>query len=231
MSKSNLLYKAVELNWSKLTVKNTDERGIGSSLGIRPEMFLHFSKEDLRSKMKHALINSYSNAMRAIDAQVDEAVQALGLNLATKKKTVFQKIDMLYELDLLPFEPLVKIADIRHRWEKYVPPFEGEVTEAITAAASFIEACNKALGEFQSAFGIGEKETIIVDGYYQHCIQVRYEWRIFKVSGVRDRKTVEEIFITADDPEFKALLKLAFAIGRRGDIVGALKKLQRIMRK
>jgi hypothetical protein len=241
MSKSKSLYDAVELNWSKLTFKIEGETGLVSPFREHPGTFLDFAEVDFRSKEEQGRLNAFSNAKIAMHAQIKKVLSHI-LGYTRKKKTFIQKVEILQELDVVApdiLRALIELENYLERWE-YSLPERNEVKNAIAVVASFIDNSNTKLREFQSDFAIGKKETISDDGSYNHCLLFRREYAgLYKLTGLKNGETVGMVDIYTEDREYKAILKLGFAIGgrvrlsidRRESVEEALKRLQGVMRK
>lgn len=168
-------------------------------LEVDPYEFLDFSKSDIQDKSKKGLINSMSNAKRAIDSQIDKTLLSLGYDInnlplyfhefanevGVNNKNITFKLLILECLNIAPSNVISNIRKIRHKLEhEYIVPTYQQVVNAIEIADLFINAVENKLIK-SSIFEITDREHIerIPDGfvsgidfdYNNYTISVSYD--------------------------------------------------------
>ena len=109
-----------------------------TSSGLSPEEFLAQAESDFEIGGQSALLNSITNAKRAIQCQIDQWVLALGLNAVQKKK----KIELLNQIGYAP-RIFKKVMDSRNLLEhEYKTPTIQDVEDALDLAWLFVSMSN-----------------------------------------------------------------------------------------
>lgn len=151
---TNIKFIFRELGFSKneVFVDSDNETVFTALLGLdkldtpdlKPEDFLEQSEYDFETGGKTALLNSITNAKRAIYCQIDEIIDFWGFD--SKKIKIGKKIDMLNEMGFLAPRILRKVSDSRNLLEhEYKRPIIKDVEDALDLASLFIAACSNFL--------------------------------------------------------------------------------------
>jgi hypothetical protein len=154
------LLTAANIHWGDLYIDLDAGTNIGRSplYSLMPRDFLMFAKADLGQSDLRGLINSISNAKRAIDCQTDYFVSGLGLDpdhlqsqLGKENlKREFSGIDpdqptsfkLLAYLGIIPPTIVQKTRKIRNVLEhEYKKPSKGSASNAIDVAELYVGNC------------------------------------------------------------------------------------------
>ena len=111
--------------------------------GLAPRDYLDFAELDFaEGKMQRNLINSISNAKRALHLEVETLCDAFGLAHSKKKaKTFPQKLEFIGNCGLVKQRLLAKLNETRNSVEhEYYVPTEDEVENFIDAVELFVDA-------------------------------------------------------------------------------------------
>lgn len=124
---------------------------------VSPEQFLEQAEDDYESGGSPALLNSITNARRAIRCQLDKVIHCVGL--ASQKTTFRDKFLLLKDIGFVAPRILRKVSDNRNLLEhEYKNPSLKDVEEALDLAALFVEATNRNLVSFSSEFSLGDRD-------------------------------------------------------------------------
>lgn len=116
---------------------------ISYSKGLSPLNYLEFANEDLKDGgVQRNLINSISNAKRALHLEVETLCKAFGQEHAKKKaKTFPQRLKFLNDCGMVRYRLLTKLNNIRNLVEhEYYIPERNEVEDFIDVVDLFIDA-------------------------------------------------------------------------------------------
>lgn len=189
---------------------------------INPQDFLQRAEDDYEQGGSSALLNTITNAKRAIHCQIDQALLTLGYDL--KRWNLPRKVELLVQLGFVAPRILKRVTDARNVLEhEYKLPTPDQAEEALDLAVLFIEATNRHLYLFEDDFVIGnfDERTDVF-----HCKNETY-FRFYDqhpkhliASGHRDI-TSDETFlksvsigaikITPTDNIFKYIIRLVVA--------------------
>jgi len=124
---------------------------------INPEEFLERAEDDYELYElgdTSSLLNSITNAKRAIHSKIDEALMSLGFT--PKRWSLREKVEKLVSLGFIAPRILKRVADARNMLEhEYSAPTSEQVEEALDLAALFIGATNRVLEAFWGEFSLG----------------------------------------------------------------------------
>lgn len=161
----NILDKMTELNdfgkilldlkidFSKIIILRLRAGSIYSRTQLGPKDFIRFAKLDFAAKDKRGLANSLTNAKRAIDCQIDNALLGFGIDpyklekaseslvnmLELNQKNLPFKLKVIQSLGLAPGNLTAKVRNLRNKLEHYYEiPTVFKVEEAIEIAELFI---------------------------------------------------------------------------------------------
>lgn len=166
------VYKSVKIDWTNFYVKLHDTLGDSDiQFQVKPKEYLQFAKNGINRPTNESLINSLTNAKRAIDAQVDALICSLGFDYKKFDKTnnypntkafikkiykkknndgITEKIKLLNILGLAPTLLISETRYLRNKVEhEYIIPEIDEVNKAIEIADLFINSTNR---KFQISF-------------------------------------------------------------------------------
>lgn len=135
------------------------------SFDISPSEFLSFAKSDLREGEKRGVINSLTNAKRAIDCQIDLIFKSFGYEFDQlpeslqdfceyfcedeRSKDLPYKLKVINAFGMAPAGLVSKARTLRNKLEHfYNIPTDEEVRNAIEIAELFISATEKHLMNF-----------------------------------------------------------------------------------
>lgn len=143
----------IKIDFANLILIRMGGQSLDNNSEITPRDFIRFSKEDIKDETLKGLINSLTNAKRAIDCQIDNVLSELGLendkiNKASEyliNDSILQKKDLPYKLKLVqalglaPGGLTAKVRNLRNKLEhSYKIPKRDEVDDAIEIAELFI---------------------------------------------------------------------------------------------
>jgi hypothetical protein len=119
----------------------------GGEFDISPEQFLAQAQADFEAGGTIRRLNSLTNSKRAIQAQVDRLILAVGLEpkgIKTKEKWA-----LLRDIGFIAPRILHRTNDARNRLEhEYTPPTDGEVEDALDLAMLFMESGGRGIASF-----------------------------------------------------------------------------------
>jgi len=154
------IIKISKIDFTSIIISYDTYVGFDYELDIEPCEFLEYAKSDLSDKSQKGLINSISNAKRAIDCQVDKTLLSLGYDIfklpsylhefvkrfSTNNGDIVLKLSILECLNIAPSKVISDIRKLRHRLEhEYVIPTYKQVSDAIEIAELFINAVENKL--------------------------------------------------------------------------------------
>lgn len=181
------MYDMVKISWNDFVVCGHDYFGDpGICSEIDPMKYLEFAKLGRMDTTEVGLINSLTNAKRAIDAQIDIIISFLGYDYKkfnnkntknyikqnfdnVKSDGITEKIKLLNILGLAPTLLLSKIRKLRNYVEhEYKTPDEFQVKEAIEVAELFINASNRKINITNSSILFGSRYYAYRSGNYDY---------------------------------------------------------------
>lgn len=142
----------LKIDPTRLIVLRLGGGGIYSTTELSPREFIRFSKEDIKEDNNRGLINSLTNSKRAIDCQIDNVFEMLGVkteNLKYSENLIKQlkittknlpfKLKLVQSLGLAPGALVSNVRSLRNKLEhSYEIPKSKEVAEAIEIAELFV---------------------------------------------------------------------------------------------
>ena len=150
-------FTSVGIDWEKAYAIIDGGDTLNYSFDITPNEFLQFSEKDFQGSDTRALINSLSNAKRAIDAQADVVLNCLGIKADVLSKP---RIQLLNDLGIVAPRIIKKIRDARNLLEhEYKAPTRIQVEDAIDVATLFIAACSQTLYIFPNVVKIFNEDV------------------------------------------------------------------------
>ncbi|HZK95109.1 MAG TPA: hypothetical protein VFC67_12945 [Prolixibacteraceae bacterium] len=196
-----------------------------SNFEICPKDFLRFAKQDLKAGDEHGYINSLTNSKRAIDCQIDEAMENLGiksnkfnpefnefLKLYNFEEDIPVKLKIIHIINLAPSLIISKTRTLRNKLEHiYQKPKLSEVKDALDVADLFIRSIEGKFNGMLTDFYFTDENNHNEENGWKTIISLNISFDTdklhFKITLKRNKKTVlEEIFIDSNDKEFCGLL-------------------------
>jgi hypothetical protein len=196
---------------------------------LNPDDFLEQAEQDYEAGGNAALLNSITNAKRAIRSQIDKVIYCLGFD-ATRMK-IGRKMELLRETGFVAPRILRRVDNARNLLEhEYRSPSIQEVEEALDLAALFIEATNRSISPMGTTFAMGNEDEYIqntvcdfqnrlffafdLDNGRFHVTGTRCtpaENRLLKVSRIPIKS---DVCITNSDAMYIPILHLAVVVER-----------------
>ncbi|WP_452225336.1 hypothetical protein [Lacinutrix chionoecetis] len=216
-----------------------------SNFEISPKEFLRFSKLDFHSKNSQGLINSLTNAKRAIDCQIDDTLTILGIDfqeipkqsenivsLTKINKDLPYKLKLIQALNLAPAYIVAKARTLRNKLEHYYKlPSKEEVQESIDIAELFICSIDGKTRILDSHFLITDSKNRTDDNIwgYGTGISFRYEEKDknFIIDTLLKNNHLDSFYIDYKNVEYYGLLRLMNSVDDRFE---SLKSLQLIIK-
>ncbi len=202
--------ESIKLKQSKAFVEMGDGSELSYEMSVLPAEFLYMAENALAADPP-SYIDAVSNAQRAVRSQIKYAIGALGFE--TRKLKIKEQLHLLEELGLLAPRILRKISTPRNLMEhQYCKPSSEEAEDAVDLAALFVEATGRVMNLFWGGFLIQKK----IGKRYASKISVRFvnEKKIFELRLISHRGSSTKLEITAIDPLFNPLHKVAIALSR-----------------
>jgi hypothetical protein len=200
---------------------------------ITAEDFLQQAEDDFESKGNAARLNALSNAKRAIHAQIDEVLIALGYKV--KGISFDMRARVFAELGFVAPRLLKRVNRVRNLLEhEYKLSTLEEVEEAIDLAGLFVSATKRHSELWEHEFTIGNEDEALDDGFHfsrQLQFTFKDKEKAFGILAQKDVHTLEdwhkptnvdELDIVAPEPLFGACVKLVLAGDRERKIREAL---------
>lgn len=193
-----------------------DSRGqtqIKHDFEIKPQDFLSYAEKDLASEYEHNLINSLSNAKRALDCQIDILLIAFGFYTTSNKKTwgFPKKLDLIKELGIIAPRVLLKINKTRNLMEHhFAKPNLEQVEDFVDIVALFIASTDKYIYNFADSLDVNSpiNETVWLS------IKNRYSENLILID-INSHDKVETIRVLSSDEKYIALLKSVLTIANK----------------
>ncbi|MDR7370058.1 hypothetical protein SAMN05444397_10948 [Flavobacterium aquidurense] len=242
------IIKASKLNLTDLLIVIEGGEGMkASSFDINPKDFLRFARQDLSDSKDRGYINSLTNSKRAIDCQVDDLLEIVGIKIKDENKDLENfaklfdfdandiafKLKLIHSLNLAPSLLVSKARTIRNKLEHYYQmPKETEVKEALDVADLFIRSIEGKIRLPNTMFYITDFNQCKEENNWKVFKHIHFtyntEKNFFHIS-LRELDTskdsIEEITIFANDKEYCALLNIMFSNDDEATVDYAVKKL------
>ena len=187
---------------------------IENDFEIKPQDFLNYAEKDLQDTYSHNLINTLSNAKRALDCQVDILLIAFGYyNISKNKFWGFpKKIEIIKELGILAPRVLLKVNKTRNLMEhQYVKPTLEQVEDFVDIVALFMASTDKYIYNFPDDLEI---ENDYLDSFWLKFSN-NYEGENLRINVIYKNSENEELIITYKDIGYSELLNLILKIGNK----------------
>lgn len=192
---------------------------------VSPSEYLSYAEADLLIGTSHGLVNALSNAKRAIDCQVTNILQGLGLSIP---KPFPEKLEKISALGLVAPRIVKKIVRLRNLLEhEFHNPELSEVEDAVDVAVLFLEATRRVFSSgIVTEFWVADEastnrqpvkrtkmKTIIDNGgsefTFARGIYADFDLheRVLYLTLVHDNKVVGDITLAKPDKRIVELLK------------------------
>lgn len=173
----------LKIDPTQLVIDNLGGGSLGNNFELSPKDFIRFAKEDFKTDSTRGLINAITNAKRAIDCQIDNALTGFGLamdnidksseflikDLNLNQKNLPFKLKLIQALGLAPGGLTSKVRNLRNKLEHYYKiPKNQEVEEAIEIAELFILSIESKTKILDDHFIISSKNFERLDSMELH---------------------------------------------------------------
>jgi len=223
------LLKEIKIDLTSLIlIPSGGTGGPDSGLEIKPKTFLRYAKKDLNEGSERGLINALSNAKRAIDCQIDEALIIFGIDYDNLPKELEEfivyfkfegdipyKLKIIQALNLAPSYITSKTRLLRNKLEHYYKiPKKESVKEAIDIAELFIRSIEGKIKMIPDEFDITDKKNQIDTYEYKSGTSIRFriENKRFELRVKKNKKIIGQVEVSAKDQEYFGLLRLVNSI-------------------
>lgn len=210
---------------------------------IAPKDFLNYGKLDIKQNDRRGLINSLTNAKRAIDCQTDKILLSFGIDpndfptvindyiskstSSPSKRDLPARLRLLQALNFAPAEIVTNVRSLRNKLEHYYrEPTNNDASNAIELAELFILATDsklKGMLEFiltDKNKYLESEQTLKNSAFFQYNTEKHF----FNVTGRfgASRKTIR---IKNTDIEFYGILKVATSFDYPEDVQDSMVEL------
>ncbi|MFD1161817.1 MULTISPECIES: hypothetical protein [Hwangdonia] len=213
-----------------------------SKFEISPKDFLRFSKLDFHSNNSQGLINSLTNAKRAIDCQIDETLSVLGIDFQDIPKQSEEivslmefnidlpyKLKLIQALNLAPAYIVAKARTLRNKLEHYYNlPSKEEVQESIDIAELFIRSIEGKTKILEDEFYITDSKNRTDLWEFNSGLSFGFDKinKSFRIIPTKKKVHLDSFKVDYKNVEYYGLLRLMLSID---DDFECLKSLQLIM--
>lgn len=226
------LLKETKLDLTKVYfILNSGEGFDDNVFEITPKDFLRFAKHDLKQNDERGFINSLTNSKRAIDCQVDEALEKLGIGYQSfsNETTTFLrhfdlnddipiKLKIIHALNLAPSLIIFKTRTLRNKLEHiYQMPTHIEAQEALDVADLFIRSIQGKMKIFINDFSLTDEHNYNEENHWNlnNGLEINFSTanKKFEIRKLINFKMQEEVItILPKDKEFCCLIRLMFSV-------------------
>ncbi|MDH5356243.1 MAG: hypothetical protein OEY09_17510 [Gammaproteobacteria bacterium] len=182
---------ALKFKWRNTYASlSQDDALLSHRFEIEPDEFLKFAAKDYLSGDLQGLVNSVTNAKRAIDCQVDSIISCFGydpydslpdvaqqyINEYQNKSGAFEatnKLKLLQSLDIAPSALVTSMREVRNKLEHhYKKPSEQDALHIIDLAKLFIRSSDFVLRLFPQKWFLLDSEYV---GKSTKIIAIEYQ--------------------------------------------------------
>lgn len=167
----------LKFNWKSTYAATGGDAWLNHEFEIEPYEFLLFAEKDYSNEGLQGLVNSVTNAKRAIDCQVDKIITCFGYdpsislpsnaqqyidNYQNKVGSIdaTQKLKLLQSLDIVPSSLVTSMREVRNKLEHhYKAPEKNDALHIIDLAKLFIRSSDYVLKLFPDEWILINKET------------------------------------------------------------------------
>jgi hypothetical protein len=204
------LFVEVGIERSRATKLISSGCDLRHDLNVTAEDFLQQAEDDLEMGANAAFLNAITNAKRAIHAQIDEVLNALGYR--TRNLDFHKRLALFADLGFVAPRILKRINDARNVLEhEYVAPTLAQVEEAIDLAVLFIGATKGHCGRWDHECAIGNYEDKVDEFDFSTEIAVSFDddSKCFRLEGHMDVLPFEKWCALKDQRKSRVIGKLA----------------------
>jgi len=223
----DILFKDLKLNLQSLVIVSTGGIDFFHNIfNIKPKDFLRYSKLDFDCKCEQRLVNSLSNAKRAIDCQIDETLSKLGIDFEKSiqagemlielfkiDNNLPKKLQIVQALNLAPSFITSNSRNLRNKLEhEYELPTENKVKEIIDIAELFINAVEGKINILESEFIITDEKNY--SNNFNSCIKIKFDSVSlqFDVTFIKQREIIESCKLDQSSTSFWFFLRVMISI-------------------
>ena len=235
----------LKLDFTQTFIDRWGGNGVESDFEILPREFLRFAKADFSENSTKGFINSLTNSKRAIDCQIDSALDLYGIdfeNLSDVSKPLIEAASLDSEnisykfklIGALNFAPSIIISDVRNLRNKlehqYKKPTKKEVKDALELAELFISAVENKVKFIEEGFTLSEKKSHKYikkehRDFYDKAIDFNFDFKnrwieVFK--RVENKSDGDPMIIDRKNPVYYFLVRIFVDINEEYDIKEAL---------
>lgn len=195
-------------------------------LEVSPEDFLEQAKRDYELGGNSALLNSITNAKRAIRCQIDKVLFCVGYDPIPMK--IRDKVKLLNSIGFAAPRILRKVDNARNLLEhQYKNPSLQEVEDSLDLALLFIEALNRSVKPIGSDFSLVNEGNYVQEPFecYRNellfhfdtekkCFKIWGEERFFRYPNAKylTKKEIGSVIVRPYEMIFPDVLRIALNI-------------------
>lgn len=252
MNKLLSILKSTKIDFTKTVVIFQGGSGGIDYFELKPKDFIRYAKEDFKLGSKKGLVNSITNAKRAIDCQIDTVLRYFGVDFdkipkeseELIKQSDLSKSDLPHKLKLiqtLKFAPsglTSKARTLRNRLEHYYHvPNEKEIEESIEIAELFIMSCEGKTKMVDDDFVLSSTDysyktshadipTYLIDKQ-SNQIRIRFDYKEkrIEIEPMIDKVNRRRIYFDQSNAEFYFIIRLINSLDDELDFIESLKML------
>lgn len=235
-----------KLDFTNLVViPNGGSNIIGLNFALSPKDFLKYAKEDLYTRDARGVINSISNAKRAIDCQVDCLLSCFGIDYDKPHKStegfvscfnfdddISYKLKIIQCLNLAPSFIISKYRNLRNKLEHlYQLPLIVEAKEAVDIAELFIRSIEGYYGGLTNYFHITDINNYIDEYSFRNGYDFSYDPENKKLNllEIIDGNRHNIIEIDVANPEFLGFIRLMNSIDDEFELTESFKVIAKLI--
>lgn len=241
--KPNVLFNKNKFNWTNVYAATGGDVWLSHKYEVEPEEFLMFAEKDFKQGDKHGLVNSLTNAKRAIDCQTDKIISCFGYDPTrplpenainfidifqnkNSKIDATQNLKLLHALDIVPSGLISEMRKLRHDLEhRYKSPNCKDVSNFVDLAKLFIRSTEYVLRLFPDLWTLmdtevlEEKTNIILVEFPSNDKEFKITFKTIKELGKVFRpEAVDVINIGCNSPLFLYFVALNVTVAVDGFI-------------
>lgn len=236
------LIKDTKIDLTKAFLVPSSGHGyLESKFDIKPKDFLRFARQDIKQDDDRGFINGLTNAKRAIDCQVDEALDKCAikhdnfsddindfLDYFELDNDVPIKLKIIHALNLAPSLLISKTRTLRNQLEHiYKKPSKAKVKEAIDVADLFIRSIEGKFNSLTNDFGLTDEKNYV---HNNHCdfknglfFSFDTDKLHFTINKIIDTKSASRTTFNVKDKGYYGILRLMLSIGDDPELEESLK--------
>lgn len=231
------LLKDLGIQRSKATKLVNSGCDLRHDFDVTAEDFLQQAEDDFELGGNSVFLNAVPNAKRAIQAQIDEVLNALGYKI--KNYDFHKRLALFGDLGFVAPRILKRVNDARNILEhEYMAPSPAQIEEAIDLAVLFVGATKRHCERWDHKCAVGNGDDQIDEFDFSREISVRFdrENKCLRLEGLIDvlpfdkwyelqgkkARSIGELTLVAGEPLFVDFVRLIVAGDRERKIREAL---------